>query len=201
MHEQKSFSLPLLFSFPEFSVCLSKSYIMFFFAFTGRALRDGREADLYEAAARKPLHAGPGLFKDLFVRAVCLHCLRFWMVMTSLIRFPGWDYTVTLNFLSSVILNFFHYMFTKQPPPLLWTFNSIPHNFSCVLTFVNKNTSISLQNFICLNILVALHIYWITNTTVFMETNYTFEIVDGSWKLFLCATVICIMSSDLLEFN
>ena len=114
------------------SLCLSKSYIMFFFAFTGRALRDGREADLYEAAARKPLHAGPGLFKDLFVRAVCLHCLRFWMVMTSLIRFPGWDYTVTLNFLSSVILNFFHYMFTKQPPLLLWTSNSIALNYSCV---------------------------------------------------------------------
>lgn len=41
----------------------------------GRAVCHGREADLYEAQAGKPLHAGPGLFQDLFLGAVRLQLL------------------------------------------------------------------------------------------------------------------------------
>lgn len=47
--------------------------ILFFL--TGRAVRDGREADLHEAAAGEPLHADPRLFQDLLLRAVSLHSL------------------------------------------------------------------------------------------------------------------------------
>lgn len=43
---------------------------------------DGREADLYEAQARKSLYVGPGLFQDLFLGALSLHQLWFWMVLT-----------------------------------------------------------------------------------------------------------------------
>ncbi len=63
-----------LFSF-RVSFNLVKNWIIFFLCLIGRAVCDGREADLYEAQARQPLHAGPGLFKDLFLRAVPLHSL------------------------------------------------------------------------------------------------------------------------------
>lgn len=46
-----------------------------FLCLTGGAVRDGREADLYEAPARQPLHAGAGLFKDLLVGALPLQRL------------------------------------------------------------------------------------------------------------------------------
>lgn len=148
----------------------------------GRALCDGWEANLYEAPARQPLHAGSGLFKDLFIRAMPLHSVRFWMVMTSPLRFLSWDYTVRI--LSSVILYFFHYLFTRKPL-FFEHLNSIALNYSCLYRFVIRNRCISLQNFICLNIHLTLHIYWITNMTVFIESNYSFEIVDGSWEVFI----------------
>lgn len=47
-----------------------------FLCLPGGAVRDGREADLYEAPARQPLHAGAGLFQDLLVGALPLHRLR-----------------------------------------------------------------------------------------------------------------------------
>lgn len=46
-----------------------------FLCLTGGAVRDGREADLYEAPARQPLHAGAGLLKDLLIGALPLQCL------------------------------------------------------------------------------------------------------------------------------
>lgn len=42
---------------------------------TGGDVCDGRKANLHEASARQPLHAGPGLFPDLLVGAVRLHSL------------------------------------------------------------------------------------------------------------------------------
>lgn len=41
----------------------------------GRSVRDGREADLHEAQARQPLHAGTRLFQNLLLRAMPLHSL------------------------------------------------------------------------------------------------------------------------------
>lgn len=46
-----------------------------------------------------------------------------------------------------------------------------------------------------------MHIYWTTHTNVFIESNYSFEIVDQSWELLVMLVFICIMSSDLLGFN
>ena len=85
--------------------------LYFFLSLIGRAVCDGREADLYEAQARQPLHVGARLFEDLFLWALPLHSLWFWMVMTSFLSFPNRDYNVLLSW---VILNFLHYMFTKQ---------------------------------------------------------------------------------------
>lgn len=63
------------FPFSFRSLALKKNQAPLFLCLIGRAVCDGREADLYETPARQPLHAGPGLFKDLFIRALPLHDL------------------------------------------------------------------------------------------------------------------------------
>lgn len=63
--------------------------------------------------------------------------------------------------------------------------NSIALNYSCLYRFVIRNRWISLQSFICLDSHLTLHIYWITNMSVFIESNYSHETVDGSWEVFV----------------
>lgn len=56
----------------------------FLYVEKGRAVCDGWEAEVYEAAAWQPLHVGSRLFQDLLLRAVSLQLLWFRMVMTVL---------------------------------------------------------------------------------------------------------------------
>lgn len=141
-----STSLPLFLQESSFK---KRNQAPLFLCLIGRAVCDGREADLYETPARQPLHAGPGLFKDLFIRALPLHSLWFWMVFISTLIFPQLGLCVNSDPSTLLFWNFFHCTFTKQPA-LLWAPNPIALNYSLLYTFVRQNRNISLQNLILL---------------------------------------------------
>lgn len=180
-------------------VSLFKHRPPLFLCLTGRAVRDGREADLYEAPAGQPLHAGAGLLKDLLIRALPLHRLWFWMVFASTLTFPE---TECIEWISDSILNLNHDLFffffaclpnSQLPFKLLIKLHLITD--SCI-KLSGKNTSIALQNF-----LPILHIYLVNQWHCIRGIQLYFGNSRRETGTFQRASAICIMSSDLLEFN
>ena len=173
-HSSPCFLFPVSLSQTLFHTCENPELV--FPCLTGGAVCDGREADLHEAPARQPLHAGPGLFQDLFLRAVPLHSLWFWMVMTPSLSFPPrLGPNCNSHFCPQwSVISFITCLQNRRSPferlIQLYRANSGSQ------TFLINSRRISLLHFLPLDIHLPLHIiYWITNMTLFIQPNYNRE--------------------------